>query len=76
MILVSVAVGKRGVPVVFFYPVFRFVAIYCEITKPETPPSERNKELELTSINDISTWDTRSEQDTRSMSEGTHQPII
>ncbi|KAE9411314.1 hypothetical protein BT96DRAFT_911930 [Gymnopus androsaceus JB14] len=89
MISIGVSAGRNAVPVMFVYPLFISLvsAAGCrailnlqtlDMTTRETPSSEQNKELEFTTINDISTWDTTTmpERDTRSISEGTHQSII
>ncbi|KAE9411319.1 hypothetical protein BT96DRAFT_7856 [Gymnopus androsaceus JB14] len=88
MTSIGVSAGRRDVPVMFIYPFFISLvsAAGCrtilnlqtlDMNTRETPSSEQNKQLEFTSINDVSTWDTTTipERDTRSRSEGTHQSI-
>ncbi|KAE9397611.1 hypothetical protein BT96DRAFT_921302 [Gymnopus androsaceus JB14] len=69
VISIGVSAGKRVIPVVLVYPLFISLvsAAGCRtilnlqtlnVTTRETPSFERN--IEFTSINDISTWDARS----------------
>ncbi|KAE9394004.1 hypothetical protein BT96DRAFT_923756 [Gymnopus androsaceus JB14] len=72
VVSIGVCAGNKAIPVLLVYPLFISLVSTagCRTilnlqtlnvtTRRETPSSEQNNELELTSINDISTWDARS----------------